>query len=58
MDAKTLAPPALIDQARAKLLEWHERAVGEQRRGTVAIEITYDGKGAVLVREIINLTTK
>lgn len=50
--------PRLIDVARQKLVDWDAKAVGEQRRGTIAIELTYDESGAVLLRELINLTTK
>lgn len=55
----TATPPApLIDRAQQKLIELHQRALGEQRHGTVAVELTYNERGAVLMREIVNLTSK
>ena len=54
----TESQSSLIDRAKEKLLELHRRAVGEHRHGTIAVEITYNERGAVLMREIVNLTAK
>lgn len=48
----------IIDRAAARLLELHARAEHEGRHGTIAVELTYNERGAVLMRELVNLTSK
>lgn len=47
-----------IDLASQKLLEWDAKAVDEKRHGKFAIEATYIEGKLVLIRELIDLTTK